>query len=806
MADALLRLAATATEEPQWPPRSPYEVNLSSPNSRRRLQQRHSRLSPSPSPLKKSTTTPNLLLSRPQLQMENSDEDEDEETLQLRLQALEAKLKLKRLQNRKAKGTLSGSDAENEATIARRSISRTQTNSSSRDSTVANVGLARSKSTGNIQVPLSPTRKVTAPQEQKSPGRVLLGIDKGLTARNVSLRRAPSSARDDPFGPSIRGPASRAGSRNDGIVSSRLGSNGLKSFNERIAEFRKHEQYEKERQERRANLVAQKSKGFGVDEGELEAFRAVSQGNEAAQIRMEDHGMGRSYSRADAVRAPNGHDRSLGLRRETHFRRRDETASHPSDMPSSASQRPASRGKPIHTDSTPPSDEIRPNTPGDSSLFEGFSRTNLTRRVLPHSFLARTLEDKISTNIPSLLREVVAPHFSLPDELEENDFVVFATIASKSIPLDHKNTRKTHDPKLINLTSAEQAAASEANVNGKYMVFTLTDLKWKVDLYIFNTAYVRFRKLQPGTLVAILNPTIMPPPPGKKDTNRWSLTLNSSDDTILEIGTAKDLGWCKAMKKDGKPCETWVDNRKTNFCEFHIDRNVEQVRRGRMETQGMSAPFAPGGRSAGRYGYFGSTRHPKGGEHKSREGGGGGLLREGQQYDRSIHSTYFVAPSLGNRSAADLLDYEEDGVGSAIRQERMRKALAEQEKERSIARRLGEGGNGTGAEYLRLRHETSTTTTSSLKQSSSVQVKTTGGSDAAALGLRNNSSASVMLSPLKRKHSSASRRAEGGATAEGQEPRKKKTRFVTAKGIREAGRESFIGAAVGQHEIDLDAV
>ncbi|MCJ1286949.1 minichromosome maintenance- protein [Xylographa opegraphella] len=405
-------------------------------------------------------------------------------------------------------------------------------------------------------------------------------------------------------------------------------------------------------------------------------------------------------------------------------------------------------------------------------LYESFSDTHLSRRILPHTFLARTLEAKRVVLIPDLLREIKAPDFCLPASLEASDFVVLGSIASKSAPLSHKGSYATGSSSGLQAatTSCAQAAESDANVHGKYMVFTLTDLRWTLDLYLFTTAYTRFWKLTPGTVIAILNPSVMPPPRGKEDTGRWSLVLSSSDDTVLEIGTARDLGFCKATKRDGKACASWVDARKTAFCEWHVDRGVENCRRGRMEVQGMSAPFAPGGRRGGRTGFFGGKggRRGKGDE-------GQGLLKEGRQYDRESRSTYFIAPSFGRGNAASLLDADETGAGRGMsREEALRKRLAEREKEKDVAKKLGEMGNGTGAEYLRLRHGDGQSRGVDDRAASGVPV------DAGALGLLGNSARNVQLSPLKRK-------ASGGSMSAS----RKKTRFVTAKGIREAGRESL---------------
>lgn len=308
------------------------------------------------------------------------------------------------------------------------------------------------------------------------------------------------------------------------------------------------------------------------------------------------------------------------------------------------------------------------------------------------------------------------------------------------------------------------------------MVLTLTDLTWSLDLYLFTTAFTRFWKLTPGTVIAILNPSIMPPLPSKTDTGRFSLVLSSSDDTVLEVGTSRDLGFCKSIKRDGKVCSSWIDSRKTEFCDWHVDRQVEKVKRGRMEVNTITAPFAPGGRKGARTGFFGGGSRRAKGDHCKDDG----LLREGAQYDRATSSRFFVAPgALGitGRSAVNLLDDELDLANRGLgKEERLRRRLAEREKEREIARKLGEGGKGMGGEYLRI----TTTEGEANNEDEGVDGKRDD-LDARKLGLLGNRAAEVHLSPMKRK---------AGATG-GMEGPRKKTRFVTAKGIREAGRESL---------------
>lgn len=774
-----------------WPPRSPHEALLSSPSGRNKLRQHHDRSSPSPSPSKKSSARLNLHHA-----LIDDDDEDDEETLQLRLEALEARLKLKKLQQKKLRtqnkcpetdhghrGQPVARPRPNEATRPRR-------HSPIKDQ-VPSTG---HKSLGDVQVLVSPQKRIVV-AEARSPGRVLLGIDKGLRGRNVSLRRPPRAQTndtkdEDPFRDNHW--RDNPGATNVAHASSLRQQDEAykpKSFSQRIAETR---QQDKEQRERSNRLQKQRSTGFGIQQQDLDAFKHIANTLPESKERISSRNTGTNgeFSRDEVLRAV-GQPAGRSFRNNTtsgaiNTRNKgcwdtDGSTSlkpHPKSLTSATDRvearlttnpHPASASIPkAHASSPPPTI--------DDPLFEEFSSIYLSKRLIPQSFLSQTFGQKHVSLLPSLLAAIKSPSYILPPDLE-SDFVVLGIIASKSSPLSHKDAYKSTS--ASDTSSLAEATDSNMNARGKYMVFTLTDLKWSLDLYLFTTAYTRFWKLTPGTLIAILNPSIMPPPPGKADTGRFSLVLNSSDDTILEIGTARDLSWCKSVRKDGKQCESWVDKRHTQFCEWHVDRGVESMRKGRMEVNGMSAPYAPGGKKGGRTGFWGGRRK----NDEKREG----LAREGPQWDRGTGSRYFVGPSLtgAGRSAASLLDAEggaEERGGS--REERVRKRLAERERERDIARQLGEGGNGIGSEYLRLQGD-------ALRDNKGVgnhgekagPGEETATLDAKGLGLLGNKASDVLLSPVKRKRNPS--------LGEGEKAERKRTRFVTASGIKLAGRESL---------------
>ena len=722
--------------------------------------------------------------------------EEDEETLQLKLAAIEAKLKLKRLQQKKNKAGAPDSDVDHGECGKDQSPRKENLPPSCQNrGPYEMIPLVRPGSATDVQIPVSPQRRHVAAEEAHSPGRVLLGIDKGLKGRNVSLRRPQGTqAKDeDPFQSKTQlGSIPKRVRLSPSSTTPRLDQpDRVKSFSEKIAETR---QQDKARKEKLDRLHRQRSRGFGVQQQELDVLKTAADSVEQAMEGRSKHApqeASSEFSRAEVLKAvnkPNGglvqrSNSNTGTRRsraqvkssnDTRVKTNAQLDLKPSQAAAKDMRKLTRSLSPKFRTSDPPLGEHCPET--SRSLFEPFSSLHLSKRLLPHNVLTNTLSEKHIFLLPSLLGAVKSPNFVLPD-VPEPDHVVLAIIASKSLPLNHKGAHKSTNGES---TSIAEAAQSEQNTNGKYMVLTLTDLKWTVDLFLFATGYTRFRKLAPGAVVALLNPDIMPPPPGRADTGRFSLKLASSDDTVLEIGSSRDLGWCKSVRKDGKQCGSWIDKRHTEFCEFHVDAVVERTRRGRMEVQGMSVPFAPGGRRGGRSGHFGNQRRG----HKP--GQDDGLSREGPRYDCSSASHYFVAPSIPGFSAARLLDTEDGIERGGSREERIRKRLAEREKENEIAKKLGEGGNGAGSEYLRLRAGGETSAKNADPQA-------TDPVDATSLGLMGNKARNVRLSPIKKRKVSA-------LSVDGS---RKKTRFVTDRGIKEAGRESF-GGDVAMKAADND--
>jgi minichromosome maintenance protein 10 len=397
------------------------------------------------------------------------------------------------------------------------------------------------------------------------------------------------------------------------------------------------------------------------------------------------------------------------------------------------------------------------------------------------------MADKEIYTLPRLLKEVKAPHYDPPDC--ESDFVVFGVLASKSSPFDQKASHRTADE------NKAQEDAFEAPRN-KFMVLRLTDLKWEVDCFLFGSAFDQFWKLTPGTLLAILNPGVMSPK-GNQNTGQFSLKLGSSEDCVMEIGVARDMGYCTAVKKDGNQCGTWVDKASTEICEFHLNLEIDRNRKHRMEVNGMWRGQAKNDNMNGK---------PK--SWSKDAGGFDNPMKKNKKQNTSYHPEFgrlYSVPGAGGKSAASLLDAE-DMAHSAEQQEASRKRIAGAQRERDLAKKLGQMGSGVGAEYMRIK---STTTTTRLRSTTDTPASSAAGAreelfakpSVAELGLLANKATDQHLSPAKdrKRHFGLGALSSAGADAIGWSGAKKAGLLLPKDKARDRSPEK------GQTKLDTPA-
>lgn len=782
----------------QWPPRSPFEALMASPSGKKRWEDRRQRntdRSPSPSPLKRPMSSSKALQDVAMADEDDDDEAEDEETLQLKLQQIEMKLRLKKLQGKKK----SPEDEEPSESSLRSSSARASPPKPLQPP-ISQPYLRRP----DIEVPVSPTRDRQPLRDPVSPARARLGLSAAAKAQDVSLKRA----RDGTIKPSSsqQTPTSRVKEEIARPVS---------SFSARLAKSRQEQQDQQARNDR---IERARGNGFNFQD-KLKNSTPTSSSTPGDSARPSSRFTGeRMHS---PVKGSDASDQIRG--RSTPSFAPD---SNPFVTTTNSQSKSGTQGD--GHDHGGPADESDVNIPWDNkqdgSGYDPFSGVHLTKRHIAHVDVARALEASELYPLPRLLKEVKAPEYDPPDC--ESDYIVFGILASKSTPYSHKQTHRTNDEK-----QPQEDATAPRN---KFMVMTLVDLKWEIDLFLFGTAFDQFWKLTEGTLLAIQNPAILPPK-GNQNNGKFSLKLGSSEDRVMEIGTARDLGYCVSVKKDGNKCGAWIDKRSTQVCDFHLNLMIDRNRKGRMEVNTMWR----GGTSDSAEQWKKRAQNPANGK-KSMPGKSAGE-----------HGRLWTVNTGFGKSAASLLDGEDKAsVESLTAEETSRRRIAAAQRERDLARKLENMGGSVGADYLRAR-QTHTTTSTTTRSSHTLSQESTSFEkpSASELGLLGNKATAIRLSPAKdrKRHfgvgaiSSAGTEALGWggakksghlqpkpnrlgspekgqtkltpqplrgvirpASQDGSVSPKKRARFALDKGIREPGRESLGTVGLGNDDDDDD--
>jgi len=121
-----------------------------------------------------------------------------------------------------------------------------------------------------------------------------------------------------------------------------------------------------------------------------------------------------------------------------------------------------------------------------------------------------------------------------------------------------------------------------------YSTWKLSDLRGEVKtitLFLFNEAHKSLWKTAEGLCLAVLNPTIFERRAGSSDVA--CLTIDSSQKVMI-LGQSKDLGTCRATKKNGDKCTSVVNLTDCDYCIFHVKQEYGKMSR-RSELQSATA-------------------------------------------------------------------------------------------------------------------------------------------------------------------------------------------------------------------------
>ncbi|EDW03817.1 protein MCM10 homolog [Drosophila grimshawi] len=121
-----------------------------------------------------------------------------------------------------------------------------------------------------------------------------------------------------------------------------------------------------------------------------------------------------------------------------------------------------------------------------------------------------------------------------------------------------------------------------------YSTWTISDLRGEVktaSIFLFKEAHKTLWKTAEGMCLAVLNPTIFEKRAGSKDVACLSIDTSQK---VMILGQSKDLGHCRATKKNGDKCTALVNITDCDYCVFHVKQEYGKMSR-RSELQSANA-------------------------------------------------------------------------------------------------------------------------------------------------------------------------------------------------------------------------
>ncbi|XP_044767174.1 protein MCM10 homolog [Coccinella septempunctata] len=161
-------------------------------------------------------------------------------------------------------------------------------------------------------------------------------------------------------------------------------------------------------------------------------------------------------------------------------------------------------------------------------------------------------------------------------------------VGRKVVPIQHisthlKSLSKNDDWVIAGVICNKGCTKTSAKGNS-FMIWTISDLVGDIKtvaLFLFGSAYEQFWKTQAGSVVGVLNPSIL----DKRDGARDEATLSiDNPQKLLILGQSKDLGMCKSTKKNGDKCTAIVNKSDCEYCVYHVKKEYQKCSR-RSELQ-----------------------------------------------------------------------------------------------------------------------------------------------------------------------------------------------------------------------------
>lgn len=194
---------------------------------------------------------------------------------------------------------------------------------------------------------------------------------------------------------------------------------------------------------------------------------------------------------------------------------------------------------------------------------ESVTKLRITERKISDEDCKRATSGVTKTlSLRHFYAEVAPPDYEMSETIL--DYIVYGIVASKT-------------------------TARTASSGSKYCVMQLTDLTTDIALFLYDSAFEKYWTLPMGALCFFLNPHFQKP---RGSISKVSLKMTDATG-ILEIGKSADFGICRSIKKDGTQCPAWINSKKQEVCDFHIDLGLQKTTNKRIEFASGTRLFDP---------------------------------------------------------------------------------------------------------------------------------------------------------------------------------------------------------------------
>ncbi|EGZ19759.1 hypothetical protein PHYSODRAFT_558455 [Phytophthora sojae] len=229
---------------------------------------------------------------------------------------------------------------------------------------------------------------------------------------------------------------------------------------------------------------------------------------------------------------------------------------------SSSAQSKAQSKRPMLLHRTPSSAQVEPKPKTISTAEE---------RAKPVKVNAEAVEEFSWLRIA----ERTVPAEALRQEMEGRKFIKLQQM--DRVP---KDTFTNGEVDWVTIGVLTRKTLSKPAANGStFMVWGLSDLDGtELGVFLFGDAYAAHWKELTGSIVAVLNATLLP----ATERNKFAFKATQPSE-VVKLGKAVDFGICKGTTSGEARCRLAVNTSKSQYCLHHIEASFMQAGRGRQQ-------------------------------------------------------------------------------------------------------------------------------------------------------------------------------------------------------------------------------